>query len=376
MAEDLYKMLGVDKGATDKEIKTAYRKLALKYHPDKNSGDKDAEKKFGEINSAYEVLSDEKKRQQYDQFGAMPGAGGGGGGFPGGGGPGGAGGFGGFNFAGDAGGFSDIFESFFGGNGGRGGSGGRRQSAAMSGNDIEAVIRLRFEEAAFGTEKELEITKPGKCDHCNGEGAEPGSSIVSCRECSGTGEIRAVRNTILGQMTTSSACGACAGTGRVPDKKCKVCHGTTRVRVKDRVKVSIPAGVDNGTVIRMGGKGEAGVKGGGDGDLYVHIEIQNSELYQRRGVDIFTEHNIRLTQAVLGDTIKVSSLHGDVSLKIPAGTQSGTVFKLKEKGIHREAGASREGAKKGDQYVKVHAMIPAKISKKERELYEGLKEME
>ena len=371
MAEDLYKILGIEKSASDKDIKSAYRKLALKYHPDKNKGEKGAEKKFSEINSAYEVLSDDKKRKQYDQFGAVPGAGGG---FPGGGGgfPGGA---GGVNFQGDAGGFADIFESFFGGSGGGAGSrGGRRsgpRSAEAHGNDIEAVVALRFEEAAFGAEKELEITKPGKCEHCDGKGAEPGSAIVNCKGCSGTGEIRSVRNTILGQMVSSSTCSECSGTGKVPEQKCKVCHGTTRVRVKDRVKVGIPAGVDTGTVIRVAGKGEAGAHGGGFGDLYVHIEIKSSELYSRRGVDVFSEMNIRLAQAVLGETIEVTSLHGDIKLKIPAGTQSGTVFKLANKGIHRDAGASREGAKDGDHYVKIHIMIPKKLSKEEKKIFES-----
>jgi molecular chaperone DnaJ len=373
MAEDLYKILGVPKAATDKDIKTAYRKLALKYHPDKNKGDKEAEKKFGEINSAYEVLSDNKKRQQYDQFGSMPGQGGAGG-FPGG-----AGGFpggGGFNFQGDMGGFADIFESFFGGGGGGGRSGGRRKSAAMTGNDIEAVVSLSFEEAAFGVEKELEITKPGKCEHCDGKGAEPDTPIVSCNDCGGTGEIRDVRNTILGQMVTSRACGECGGTGKVPEKKCTKCHGTTRVRVKERVKVRVPAGVDNGTVIRIAGKGEAGVKGGTYGDMYVHIEVKRSELYSRRGIDVFSEHNIRLSQAVLGDEIDIPTIHGNVKLKIPSGTQSGTVFKLAKKGIRREAGASHEGAGTGDQYVKALVMIPTKLSKDEKKLFEELKGLE
>lgn len=382
MDKNLYEILGVPKTATDKEIKTAYRKLALQYHPDKNKGNKDAEKKFSEINSAYEVLSDARKRGQYDQFGSVPGNGGfgGGGGFPGGG----AGGFGGFqgggvNFNGDLGGFADIFESFFGGGGGSGGfgrGGGRKKSVAVSGNDIEAVITLNFEEAIFGVTKELEITKPGKCDNCGGTGAEVGSSIVSCKECGGSGEIRSVRNTILGQMTTSRVCSECDGTGKVPEKKCGKCHGTTRVRVKEHVSVRVPAGVDSGTIIRLGGKGEAGMRGGEYGDMYVHIEVRASKEFLRKGVDIYSEFNLPLTTAVLGGEALVRTVHGEVGLKIPSGTQGETVFKLGAKGVHREAGASREGEKTGDHYVRVHVEIPRKLSRKEKELFEEMKKEE
>ena len=368
MPKDLYEILGVSKDATDKDIKAAYRKLALKYHPDKNKGDKEAEKTFGEINAAYEILSDKKKRQQYDQFGGMPG----GGGFPGGG----AGfqGFqGGFPFGdGVMDGFADIFESFFGG--GRGGTRSRRKGGAIAGNDIEAVISLSFEEAAFGVAKELEITKPDRCDHCDGKGAEPGSPIVNCKACGGAGEIRSVKNTILGQMVTSRTCSECNGEGNVPEKKCSKCHGTTRVRNKERVKVKIPAGVDTGITIRLGGKGEAGVKGGSYGDMFVHIQVKASDKFSRNGVDIYADEDLNIVQAVLGDEIDVMTLHGKVKLKIPAGTQPETQFKLEGKGIHREAGASREGEKKGDHFVKMHVAIPKKLSRKEKDLYQQLKD--
>ena len=370
MTKDLYEILGVSKTATDKEIKAAYRKLALQHHPDKNKGDKETEKKFGEINAAYEVLSDDKKRKQYDQFGGIPGQGG----FPGGGGfAGGA--QGGFPFE-DMGGFADIFESFFGGSrgGARGGAGGRgaRKGGAANGADIEAVVQLSFEEAAFGVTKELEITKPDKCENCDGKGAEPGSPIVNCKGCGGTGEVRSVKNTILGQMVTSRTCSECNGEGKVPEKKCLKCHGTTRVRSKERVKVKIPAGVDSGTVIRLGGRGEAGVKGGDYGDLFVHVQVKVSEEFKRSGVDVYSDLEIGVPLAALGGEVEVETLHGAEKLNIPGGTQPETVFKLNGKGIHREAGASRDGAKKGDHHVRVHLVVPKKLSKKEKELYQQL----
>ncbi len=363
MAKDLYEILGVPKSSTDKELKAAYRKLALKYHPDKNKGDKEAEKKFGEINAAYEVLSDDKKRKQYDQFGGMPGAGGG---FPGGGGA-----QGGFPFGGDMGGFADIFESFFGGGNVRG-RGARKRDGSANGADIEAVVQLHFEEAAFGVTKELEITKPDKCPNCDGKGAEPGSPIVNCKGCSGTGEIKSVKNTILGQMVTSRTCSECKGEGKVPEKKCTKCHGTTRVRAKERVKVKIPAGVDTGTIIRLGGRGEAGVKGGNYGDLYVHIQVKVSDKFKRSGVDVYTDAEIGVPLAALGGEVEIETLHGKEKLKVPSGTQPETVFKLNGKGIHREAGASRDGAGKGDHYVTAKVSVPKKLSKKEKELYQQL----
>lgn len=381
MAKDLYEILGVAKSATDKDLKAAYRKLALKYHPDKNKGNKEAEKKFGEINAAYAILSDPKKRQQYDQFGAIPGMGGGGhggaggfGGFGGFGGQGryGGGGQGGFPFDVEdfGGGFADIFESFFGGSGGRKR---KKSDGAARGNDIEASINLTFEEAVFGVTKELEITKPDKCDHCGGKGAEPGSPIINCKGCGGAGEIRNVKNTILGQMMTSQTCSECNGVGKIPERKCTKCHGTTRIRFTERVKVRIPAGVDRGTVIRVSGKGEAGVSGGGYGDLYVHIEIKNHPKFARKNIDIYSEKDISIVQAVLGDEIPVETIHGSVRLRIPAGTQSGTLFKLSGKGIHREAGASNEGAGTGDHLVKINVKIPSKLTHAEKELFEKLK---
>ena len=367
MAEDLYKTLGLKKDASDTEIKAAYRKAALKWHPDKHKGEKGAEDKFKEINQAYEVLSDKQKRQQYDTFGSTGGAGG----FPGGGGaPGGGAGFGGFDFSGfsggEASGFADIFESFFGGGGGRSG---RKKGGRMRGNDIETHIKITFQEAVFGCEKELEITKADVCNKCEGKGAEPGSSIVSCGSCNGTGEIRSIRNTLLGQVSTSRVCDECNGEGKVPDKKCSVCHGTTRVRSTERVKSKIPAGVDNGSTIRLSGKGEGGIKGGESGDLYITLQVEPSKRFVRSRQDIHSVINLHLVQAVLGAEISVDTLYGAEKIKIPAGTEEGKVFKLSGKGVARIGTDS-----KGDHLVKVKLEVPKKLSRKEKDLYSQLAE--
>ncbi len=358
--KDLHEILGVKKGATDAEIKTAYRKLALKWHPDKHKGDNEAETKFKEINVAYEILSDKKKRQQYEAFGAA--GPGGAGGFPGGGR-----GFEGFDFSGfsnGASGFADIFETFFGGGNVRSRS---KKRGPMRGNDIEAAIKITFEEAVFGCQKDLEITKPDVCDHCNGKGAEPGTSIVTCKTCGGAGETREARNTILGQMTTSRTCDECSGEGRVPEKKCTKCHGTTRARVKERVKVKIPAGVDNGSTIRLSDKGEGGVKGGPSGDLYIDLIVTPSKKFIRSGSDIHSEIEIHLVQAVIGGEIEVDTIDGISKIKIPAGTEDGKVFKISGAGVPKVSGSGR-----GDHLAKIRIAIPKKLSKKEKELYRQL----
>ena len=360
MPKDLYEALGIAKGATDQEIKNAYRKQALKYHPDKHKGEKEAEEKFKEINQAYEVLSDKSKRQQYDTFGSTGGGhgGGGGGGFGGG-----AQGFGGFDFGGDQGGFADIFETFFGGQSGSSRSS-RKSGGAMRGNDIEASIKISFEDAVFGCEKELEISKPDTCGHCKGNGAEPGTPIITCKQCRGSGEIRTVRNTILGQMSSAHVCDECNGSGKMAEKKCTTCHGSTRVKVKDRVKVKIPAGVDNGSTIRVSGKGEGGARGGSSGDLYINLAVEASKKFVRDGTDIHSEVEVALVQAVLGSEIDVDTLDGMQTIRIPAGTQDGKVFKLSEKGVVRVGGSVR-----GNHLVKIKIKIPEKLSKREKELY-------
>lgn len=370
MPKDLYEILGVSKTATDQEIKKAYRKLALQYHPDKNKGNKEAETKFKEINQAYEVLSDKQKRTQYDQFGST-----GPQGFGGFGGQGGYGGYGGaqgfnaqnFDFSqfGDMGGFADIFETFFGQQ--TGGGGRRKKRGPTPGDHIEFQMTITFDEAVFGTEKELLLEKTANCDRCKGTGAEPGSKSITCPLCKGTGEIRTMRQTLFGQMATSQICSECYGEGHVHEKKCTLCHGTTRIRKNEKVRVKIPAGVDNGSTIRVSGKGEAGMYGGTYGDLYVHMKVTPSKKFVRNQYDIHTTVNIHLIQAVLGDEVEVETIHGNVKLKIPAGTQSGKVFKLKEYGVQK-----LQSQEKGDHYVKINVEIPSKLTRKERELYAQL----
>lgn len=364
MAKDYYETLGVAKNATEQEIKKAYRRLALQFHPDKNKGNKDAEAKFKEINQAYEVLSDKQKRSNYDQFGEA-GAQGGVGGF---GGQGFGGGFSGqgFDFSSfsGAGGFADIFESFFGGGAERTSS---KKRGPRPGEDIEFRLQLSFEEAAFGAEKELMVTKAVSCDHCHGTGAEPGSKVVTCTTCNGTGEIRQIRQTLFGQMATASVCPQCYGEGRIQENKCKVCNGATRIRREELVKVRIPAGVDNDSTIRISGKGQSGVFGGPAGDLYVHIAVKPSKKFLRNGYDIHSEEHIHLLKAILGAEIEIETIHGKLGLRIPAGTQSEKVFKLKEYGVEKLRGPG-----KGDHYVKIVVDIPTKLNRREKELYAEL----
>ncbi len=353
--KDLYEILGVDRGASDSDIKKAYRRLAQKYHPDTNKGDKNAESKFKEVNQAYEVLSDKQKRSQYDQFGSA--------------GPGGPGGFDfgnfqqGFDFGG--GGFADIFETFFGG--GMRGQSRSRGPRAMRGSDIEFELKLKFEDAVFGTEKTLELSKAETCPRCKGKGAEPDSKIINCSQCNGTGQIRSVKQTILGQVATSRICDQCQGEGRIPEKKCSECHGSMRTRQKSKVTVKIPAGIDDGSIIKLSGKGEAGVNKGSHGDLYLHVRVLSHKEFSRDGIDIRSACELDLLQAVLGDKIKVLTVHGDVDLKIPSGTQNGEVFTLKGYGI---TPAGRNST--GNHLVKIQVKIPKKLSSKEKDLYKQL----
>jgi molecular chaperone DnaJ len=357
-SKDLYSILGVERSASDAELKKAYRKLAQKYHPDVNKDNEEAEKKFKEINMAYEILSDKQKRAQYDQFGSTGGPGGGGFG----------GGFGGFDpsqFSGDSG-FADIFETFFGG-AHPGGGRSRGPRGPQTGGDIETTLSLSLEESAFGTDKTLEINKADACPHCDGKGAEPGSSIVDCVDCQGTGQVRSVRQTILGNMQTVRTCSRCHGEGQVPEKPCTTCHGTMRTRQRQNLTVKIPAGVENGATIRLKGKGEAGIRGGGYGDLYLHIRVTPHKSFLRKGYDIHSEIELHVLQAILGDKINVETLHGPISLKIPSGTQNGHTFKLKQKGVQHMRGSGQ-----GDHYVTVKVMIPTKLSKEEKVLYDQL----
>lgn len=358
MAENYYSILGIDKNASDDEIKKAYRRLAQKYHPDRNSGNKEAEQQFKKINMAYEVLSDKEKRGNYDQFGEAgahfdTSQGFNDQGFNG----------QGFDFSDFNTGFGDIFETFFGSNTRSRKKGGQ----ATRGNDIEAVLKLRFEEAAFGTEKELKVTKSVVCERCKGQGNEPGSKIVTCEHCGGSGEVRTVRSTFLGQMATSRSCDVCGGEGKMPETPCRDCNRTTRIRKTEHIRVKIPEGIDSGATIRLSEKGEGGMKGGHSGDLFIHVEVEPSPIYKRKGCDIYSDKHVHILQVTLGDEIPLETLHGFVQLKIPAGTQSGTLFKVKERGIRRFRGKGI-----GDHYVRIIVDTPAKLSKRERDLYSQL----
>ncbi|MEK7523947.1 MAG: molecular chaperone DnaJ [Patescibacteria group bacterium] len=354
MPKDLYEILGISKTASEDEIKRAYRKLAQKYHPDRNKDGKGAEDKFKEVNTAYEILSDKQKRQSYDQYGENAFTGSNQGhGSP-----------GGFDF-GSMGGFgenfADIFETFF--------TGGRsnRTPEPAAGEDQAIRILIGFEEAAFGTEKEIQISRIGECTACKGTGGAPGAAIITCSTCKGAGEIRSVRATILGQVTTRRVCDECTGNGRVPEKKCPICHGAGRQRISEKLRVKVPAGIQDGSSIRITGKGHQGARGGEVGDLYVQVQVSPHKLFERKGSDVYSTQKIHLVQAVLGDTANIETIHGRVAMKIPGGTESGKIFRLKNYGVQKLRGESR-----GDHYVTVDIQIPEKLTKREQELYKEL----
>ncbi|MGG7176529.1 molecular chaperone DnaJ [Clostridium paraputrificum] len=351
-SRDYYEILGLEKGASDDEIKRAFRKLAIKYHPDKNQGDKEAENKFKELNEAYQVLSDPTKKAQYDQFGtAEPGAGGFG-----------AGGFGGFDFS-DMGGFGDIFDTFF------GGGGGGRRNGPKRGADIEYSLNLNFEEAVFGVEKEISISRSENCEECHGSGAEAGTSANTCTTCGGSGQVRVQRQTPLGSFVSTTTCDKCGGKGKVIEKPCHTCHGKGNVRKSRKITVNVPAGVDTGNVMPLRGQGGHGENGGTPGDLYIKIRVAPSSKFTRKGNDIYVDAHISMGKAALGTEIKVATVDGDVKYTVPAGTQSGTLFRLKGKGVPRVNSSGR-----GDQYVKVIVDIPKNLNDKQKEALEAFME--
>jgi len=346
MSKDFYSVLGVNKSANEDEIKAAYRKLAHQHHPDKQGGDAS---KFKEINEAYQVLGNKEKRAKYNQFGsaAFDGSGGFGGG--------------GFNpndFQGvnvDFGDLGDIFGSVF----GMGGRGGRSQPSR--GSDIEIDLELAFKEAAFGVERDLHFRKGVRCERCAGDGAEPGSKLDECKTCHGAGKVQAATRTMFGVMQTVRECADCEGRGKKPEKTCSNCHGSGVDKKEIHLKVKIPAGVDEGGIMKLRGEGEAGQHGTTAGDLYIHLHVANDDEFERDGSNVMSRRHLGMTQAALGDSVDVETIHGPVSLKIPSGTQSGTEFRLRGKGIQG-----------GDHFVTVVVDVPTKLSREQRKLLEEL----
>jgi molecular chaperone DnaJ len=347
---DYYEALGVPKTASADELKSAFRQAARKYHPDVNK-EHDAEEKFKEINEAYAVLSDEQKRAAYDRFGhagvqnngGMP--------------P---------DFSVD---FADLFSELFGfgGMGGMGRQGRRSQNMPQRGADLQMKVELAFEEAVFGLEKEFEYVHDETCSHCQGRGAEPGTSPTRCATCGGSGEVRQARQTILGSMVQVSACPTCNGAGEVINSPCRTCNGRGLERKTRRKVVSVPAGVDTGTQIRLAGEGQPGANGGPNGSLYLVIEVQPHRYFRRRGDDVHLDLDINIAQATLGTEVEIPTVDGPAQLKIPAGTQPGKVLRLKAKGVPHLRSAGR-----GDQLVVVNITIPKTLTNEQRKLFEQL----
>ncbi|HSM56375.1 MAG TPA: molecular chaperone DnaJ [Candidatus Sulfomarinibacteraceae bacterium] len=344
---DYYDILGVARTASKEEIKKAYRRLARRYHPDVSEED-NADEKFKEISEAYEVLSDDKKRAAYDRFGHAGVRGSG------------AAGFEDFGFGGVA----DIFEEFFGGfsAGSR-----RRKRGPRRGADLRYDMAVTFEEAVFGTDKEIEIRRPEVCPTCNGSGAEPGTQPERCTQCNGTGEVRRVQQSILGQFVNVSMCPNCRGQGEVITSPCRTCNGRKQVQQQRKLKVHVPAGIRSEQQIRLTGEGAPGSDGGPPGNLYVVVRVEDHALFQRRGDDILINLEINVAQAALGDEITVPTVDGDATLSIPAGTQSGTVFRLRDRGVPHLNGGGR-----GDQLVMTQVVVPTNLSSRQRELFEEM----
>ena len=355
---DYYEVLGVDRSANDDELKKAYRKLAKKYHPDLNPGDAEAEKKFKEANEAYEVLSDSEKRARYDQFGHAGvdpsyGAGGGyGGGYGGG-------------FGGGFDDLGDIFSSFFGG--GFGGFGGGRRTADPNaptrGGNTSATVNISFEEAAKGCRKKIKVTRITSCPDCSGSGAAKDGSVKTCPNCHGSGQVEVVQRTPIGSIRTQSVCEQCRGTGKIIDKPCRTCAGKGRIRKSEEREVEIPAGISDGMSIRVRGAGDEGKNGGPAGDLNIIVSVRPHPIFERENFDVFCTVPITLTQATLGAEIIVPTIDGKVKFTIPEGTQPGTEFRLRGKGIQRLNYSGR-----GDQYVTVTVEIPRNLSKEQKKL--------
>ncbi len=353
MAEkkDYYEVLGVEKGASEDEIKKAYRAMAKKYHPDLNPGDKEAEAHFKEANEAYEVLSDSEKRARYDQFGHAgvdPNFGGGGNPFQ-----------GGFDF-------TDIFDSFFGG--GFGGSAARRSpNAPRRGSDVQQNLVISFEEAAKGCKKTIHYQQIEICEECHGTGAAKGTSPKTCPSCNGSGTVRINQRTPFGVVQSTTTCDRCRGTGKIIETPCKACDGKGKVRRRKSLEVTVPAGIDDDQILNVSGKGNAGANGGPSGDLHVYVSVRPHPIFERRGYDVFCEMPITFTQAALGADVEVPTLDGRVSYHVPEGTQPGDTFRLRNRGIQNVNGRGR-----GDQYVQVTVEVPKNLNDKQKDLLRQL----
>ena len=343
---DYYEVLGVSKTASDDELKKAYRTLAKKYHPDLNGGDKECEEKFKEVNEAYEVLSDPQKRARYDQFGHEDPR------------TGGAGGYGDFT-GGFGGGFDDIFSAFFGG----GFGGAQRARGPERGNDLRYDLTITFEEAAFGCEKEITVTREENCEDCGGTGAKKGTSPTTCPTCKGTGQVQNFINTPIGRVSNVRVCDACHGSGKIIKDPCPKCNGRGRVRRNRKISIKIPAGIDNGMQIPLRRQGEPGLRGGENGDLYIFVTVRPHKLFTRENYDLYCDVTVSFTQAALGGEIDVPTLNGMTKYNLPEGTQPGAVVRLRGQGIQ-----NLRGAGKGDLYIKINVEIPRRLTEKQKEL--------
>ena len=343
---DYYDVLGVPRDASPEAVKKAFRKLAMQYHPDRNNKPGD-EERFKEINEAYEVLSDQERRLAYDRFGHAGAQG--------------------FGFTGrpfegfDMGGFGDIFDAFF------GGAGARARREPRRGSDLRAGLTITFEEAAFGCEKEIEVTRNEACPRCAGQGNEPGSQLARCSTCNGSGEVRRVQKSFFGQFVNVVICQQCGGEGRIITEPCKECRGVGRQRQRRRLSVRIPAGVSDEAQMRLTGEGDAGLNGGPPGNIYVAIHVQPHELFQRQDSDIVYDLEVNIAQAALGAEMKVPTLDGPHSLRIPPGTQNGRVFVLRGKGVPHLRGQGR-----GDELVRVHVAVPTSLTAEQKRLLKDL----